>query len=98
MFLENSRYVKVKTATKKLGSGRIVTAVMLRRLPAIAGDLTTIKGNDRLDIISQRKYSDATRYWHIADANTELDAAQLVKPPDAAKGEGSVKTIRVPAK
>ena len=35
---------------------------------------------DRLDVMAQRKYSDGTKFWHIADANTELEANDLVKP------------------
>jgi hypothetical protein len=37
-----------------------------------------VKGNDRLDIMAERRYSDATRYWHIADANSELKVSRLV--------------------
>jgi hypothetical protein len=29
--------------------------------------------------MSQRQYKDSTMYWHIADANTELEANNLVK-------------------
>lgn len=78
MFLDSSRYFTVKTVEAETG-GRKVGAVMLRRLPYVAGTPTVIKGNDRLDVMAQRKYSDPTRFWHIADANTELDANNLVK-------------------
>jgi hypothetical protein len=27
--------------------------------------------------MAERKYADATGFWHIADANTELEAAAL---------------------
>jgi hypothetical protein len=39
-----------------------------------------VKGTDRLDVMAQRQYSDGTRFWHIADANTELEASKLVEP------------------
>jgi hypothetical protein len=31
-------------------------------------------------VIAQRKYSDGTKFWHVADANTELEANDLTKP------------------
>lgn len=80
MFLENSRYFNVKTVTVKTENGKTVQAVTLRRLPFVAGTPTVVKGNDRLDVMAQRKYSDPTKFWHIADANTELEANNLVKP------------------
>ena len=77
MFLESSRYVDVKTVTTQTRDGRTVTAVRLRRLPYVAGTLTAVKQNDRLDILAQRKYGNAAKFWHIADANTELEAENL---------------------
>ncbi len=78
MFLESSRYHRVRKDEAKARDGRIVKIVALRRLPAVGGGPTTIKENDRLDIIAQRLYGDPTMFWHIADANTELQAANLV--------------------
>jgi hypothetical protein len=51
----------------------------LRRLPTVNGELTAIEESDRLDIIAQRQYQNPTWFWHIADANTELEANDLVK-------------------
>lgn len=79
MFLESSRYFNVKTVEAETESGRKVQAVMLRRLPYVAGAPAVVKGNDRLDVMAQRRYSDPARFWHIADANTELEANNLVK-------------------
>ena len=93
MFLENSRYFKVKTLETEDSKGRKVTAVSLRRLPYSAGTPVTIKGNDRLDVMAQLKYGDPTKFWHIADANTELEANDLVKErPD----DKRVRSIIVP--
>lgn len=78
MFLERSRYYKVKKSEVELASGRTVKAVLLRRLPTVEGVATVVKENDRLDIFAQRRYEDPTRFWHIADANTELKATDLV--------------------
>lgn len=77
MFLENSRYNKLETVEVVLKDGRTVNAVKLRRLPEITGNPTLVKANDRLDIMAQRQYNDPTRFWHIADANTELEANDL---------------------
>lgn len=79
MFLESSRYYKIKTVEIVAKDGRTVKAVKLRRLPTVSGNRTIVKGNDRLDIISQRQYGNPTMFWHIADANAELQANDLVK-------------------
>lgn len=89
MFLANSRYFGIPVVQCKLGNGRETTAVKLRRLPYVAGEPAVVTGPDRLDIIAQRKYSDPTLFWHIADANTELEANHLLK------GQGQAKETRV---
>lgn len=82
MFLANSRYFELKTVETKDAKGRTFTAVTLRRLPFAPGTETVVKGNDRLDVMAQRKYSDPTKFWHIADANTELEANDLLDQRD----------------
>jgi ribosomal 50S subunit-recycling heat shock protein len=79
MFLESSRYYKQRTVDTVVKGGRIVKVLTQRRLTAVNGKATVIKGNDRLDIISQRQYKNSAMFWHIADANTELEANNLVK-------------------
>jgi len=79
MFLENSRYSKLKTIDAKARDGRSVKAVTLRILPAEGGGDHTVSQHERLDILAHRSYKDATRFWHIADANTELEANELTK-------------------
>lgn len=81
MFLKSSRYFYQKTVEATSRSGRRFQAVKLRRLPLIAGSPSVIKSDDRLDIIAHRRYGDATRFWHIADANTALEAAELIRTP-----------------
>lgn len=95
MFLENSRYFAVKTVETKSSDGRTVMAVTLRRLPYVAGTSVMVKGHDRLDVISQRRFSDPTLFWHIADANTELEATDLMKKRPNQK---KARTINVPEK
>ncbi len=81
MFLESSRYYKQKTVDTVVKGGRIVKVLTLRRLPVAKGKATVVvvKGNDRLDIMSQRQYRNPAMFWHIADANTELEANNLIK-------------------
>lgn len=81
MFLESSRYHKVRKDEAKARDGRLVKIVALRKLPVVSGDPTTTKEDNRLDIIAQRLYDDPTMFWHIADANTELQAGDLVDEP-----------------
>jgi hypothetical protein len=80
VFLSNSRYFSIPTLVVRTRDGREVTVVKLRRLPITPGDPTTIRPGDRLDILAKRRYGDATLYWHIADANTELEAVELERP------------------
>lgn len=95
MFLENSRYFNVKTVETENETGRTVRVVTLRRLPYVAATPRLVKGNDRLDVMAQRKYGDPTRFWHIADANTELEANNLVRPRPE---EEEVRNVNVPEK
>jgi hypothetical protein len=77
MILETSRYAQVPTVAATDRAGRPVTALKLRRLPATAGSPYVTRDNDRLDLLAQSQYGDGTRFWHIADANTALDARDL---------------------
>jgi len=78
MFLKNSRYFEVPTATARDANGREVQVLTLRRLPATAGERTVVHDHDQLDVMSHRRSRDGTRFWHIADANSELEANTLV--------------------
>jgi hypothetical protein len=77
MFLKTSRYANTPQVQLTLADGTQVAAVQLRTIPATSGDPTAVTGNDRLDIMAERSYGDATRFWHIADANTALDSNRL---------------------
>ena len=82
MFLDNSRYAKQPTAAVTTPDGRAVTALTLRTLPAVSGNPHTVTGEDRLDLLASDTYSDPTKFWHVADANTALDAArELIAQP-----------------
>ena len=79
MFLETSRYFRQKQVSIVTKKGQTVKVVSLRRIPKIGGKATAIEENERLDIIAQRQYQNPTQFWHIADANTELQANDLVQ-------------------
>jgi len=76
MFLDNSRYAKQPTADVTTSDSRTVAALTLRSLPAVSGNPHAVVDHDRLDLLAYTTYSDATKFWHIADANTALDAAR----------------------
>lgn len=78
MFLRNSRYSGLETVTAKDCKGRLVQAVKLRRLPETNGVGIVVNATSQLDIMSKQQYEDPTRFWHISDANTELEANKLV--------------------
>jgi nucleoid-associated protein YgaU len=88
-FLKSSRYAKLPTVEVAVDDKRTSTVVKLRRLPIEDGEPRVIADHDRLDIIANEVYGESTQYWHIADANTEVDAADLIQVG---------RTIRVPTK
>lgn len=77
MFLDSSRYAKIETVAATTRDGRTVTALKLRPLPAITGSPYPVLDNDRLDLLAHKYHGDATKFWHIADANTALRASDL---------------------
>lgn len=81
MFLANSRYAKVATVETATSTGETVTALQLRRLTPADGEPYAVQSSDRLDLIAQARYGDATQFWHVADANSALDARTLVQTP-----------------
>jgi hypothetical protein len=78
MFHDKSRYAKIPTDPVITPEGREVTAIRLRRLPATAGDPQVVSQEERLDLRAQRHYGNGTKFWHIADANSALEAKALV--------------------
>ncbi len=98
MFLENSRYFNQATMTVKLQDGRTAVALQPRVLPAPVAATMPLNRNDRLDIIALRQYQDGTRFWHIADANTQTEARLLTEPATANSATPPITTIEVPQK
>jgi len=81
MFLPNSRYFKVALVETTTSTGETVTALKLRRLLQVAGEPVMVQSGDRLDLIAHARFGDATQFWHVADANSALDARTLVETP-----------------
>ncbi len=92
MFLHNSRYADLPTEPVRdphgpPGTGTpaaTVAMVMLRPLPDLpdtACEPRATRPTDTPDGLAEALYADATRYWHIADANTEIEAAALTRRP-----------------
>jgi hypothetical protein len=98
MFTANSRYINQPTAEAEAKNGKKVTVITLRRLPYTGGNLVEVQGHDRLDVMAYRKYKDGTKFWHVADANTELEANDLVKtePSENPLAKREVRLILVP--
>ena len=84
-FLPSSRYARTPLVTITTRDGRTITAVKLRRLPDPDAAPHVVDAEARLDTIARDAYGDASRGWHIADANTELDARVLATPGRAIK-------------
>lgn len=78
MFRSNSRYYRTPTVTATGSDGHSVAAVSLRLLPRTGGVPTVVRGGDQLDVMAHELTGDGTRFWHIADANSELEANALV--------------------
>ncbi len=80
MFLKNSRYHGQATHLAP-GPNGTVTLLVPRSLPATAGEARVLAAHDQLDALAEARFRDATRYWHIADANTALRAGELAAVP-----------------
>lgn len=92
-FHTNSRYVDQPTVEVETASGRRARALRLRRLPATTGEPVKVKDHDRLDLLAHERLRDGTKFWQIADANTELESTNLVQRVD----EEQPRVIQMPA-
>ena len=79
MFLKTSRYSKVPQVETTDSRGRPVQAIVLRPLPSTTGTERVVDNSLQLDVTAKRSYGDGTKFWHIGDANTELEANALVQ-------------------
>ena len=83
MFTDTSRYAKTPTVNVPLPDGREGPALKLRTLPAPAGQPHAVRDRDQLDVLAHAQTGDGKRFWHIADANTEREAQQLLREVNA---------------
>ena len=81
MFLSSSRYVRVATVETKTAAGETVSALKLRRLTPVSGVARVVQAGDRLDLLAFAVSGSGAQGWHIADANTALDANELLTVP-----------------
>ena len=79
MFHKNSRYKDIETISVNDKQGREVQAIKLRRLNNTTGYEYMVMDGEQLDVISEQRYKEAARFWHIADANCELEANELMQ-------------------
>ena len=91
-FDKNSRYVDQPTVEVRMTSGQRVQALKLRRLPEATGDPIEVKDHDRVDLLAHKYLGEGTRFWQLADANTELEANHLMLRVN----EEQPRVIRVP--
>jgi hypothetical protein len=78
--LKTSRYSSVEQIDAPAPGGGTTKAFSLRPLPSPDAAPYLVLEHDRLDTLAQNRYADGSRFWHIADANTELEANQLAAP------------------
>jgi hypothetical protein len=95
LYPSNSRYHGIGTATLTTASGKQITYLRRRFVPA-GSDLEllqehTVTGGERLDQIAARYFDDAEQFWRICDAN------DAIRPDDLVKTEGRRLRISVPA-
>lgn len=79
-FVKGSRYERQATRAYETDDGSF-QVVTLRRTPLTDGVRYDVKPGGRMDRLSLERYEDPTRFWHIADANTELEASDLIETP-----------------
>jgi hypothetical protein len=81
MIFKGSRYADVKTYTVTGPGGKTVTALGIRLIPPTpAGFFVTASAAQRLDHLAFNFYRNPEKFWLIADANTEMDAEDLLEP------------------
>ena len=81
MIFKGSRYANVASYQVTDASGRTVTALRTRFIPATrAGYFHTFTADERLDLIAYKFYRNPEKFWLIADANTEMDPEDLLEP------------------
>ena len=82
MFFKGSRYEKVGDAQYTGASGRVVRYKKLRFIPDTPARFNhLVAQSERPDLLAFRYYRDPLKFWHIADANDVMQAAELTAEP-----------------
>jgi nucleoid-associated protein YgaU len=81
MIFKGSRYQNVGVYPAVDALGRNVTALKIRFIPPTpAGYLHTFTSEERLDLLAYKFYGNPEKFWLIADANPDMDPADLLEP------------------
>jgi len=81
MIDRKSRYKSTPVLIVDDGRGGTSPLLDVRETPPTTGLLrVTPTDSDRLDHLAFRFYRDATRFWRICDASSELDPFDVVAP------------------
>lgn len=81
MIFKGSRYEKIGAYQVADASGKTITALKIRFIPATpAGYLHQFKQGERLDLLAQSFYGSPEKFWLIADANDRMDPEDLLEP------------------
>jgi nucleoid-associated protein YgaU len=81
MIFKGSRYQNIGSYRVAGVNGREVSALKIRFIPSTpAGFYHTFTADERLDLIAYKYYRNPEKFWLIADANTEMDAEDLLEP------------------
>lgn len=84
LFPPTSRYFGIAAATLTASNGEIEIYLRRRFLPPLESFISlqqhTIAQSERLDHLAFRYLGDPEQFWRIADANTAMNASDLVDP------------------
>lgn len=81
MIDRRSRYARIPVLAADDGRGGTQQVLDLRETPPTTAVLRVVATDaDRLDLFAFRYYRDATRFWRICDATTELDPFDVLVP------------------
>ncbi|HEU4388918.1 MAG TPA: hypothetical protein VFV34_14050 [Blastocatellia bacterium] len=74
MFSKGSRYRNLPESAALTAQGERLRGKELRRISRLPGRFQHIvRDGDRLDLLAFKYYGDPSRWWQIADANTEFE-------------------------
>ena len=81
MIEKRSRYARTPQIEVTTASGEKRVLVDIREIGVPPeGHVHVVQPGERVDVLAERFYRDARRYWRIADASDELDPFELVAP------------------